>query len=196
MSSIWNTIKKDVERFHAPDDISLAHGCPQLPTIVVLRLLLSYMRSNFNGFRSLLHYRLAISNANAGLKILRRILLLLFPVRDNFYIGVGRIEPGGVFFHHPFSTIINAEYIGYGCTFRNNTTIGNKVKNGVSARPSFGNNVHVGPNVVIIGDVKIGDNVVVGAGAVITKNVPANSIVVGNPAFLIERDGVRIKEPL
>ncbi len=80
MSSIWNTIKKDVERFHAPDDISLAHGCPQLPTIVVLRLLLSYMWSNFNGFRSLLHYRLAISNANVGLKIVRRILLLLFPV--------------------------------------------------------------------------------------------------------------------
>lgn len=38
-------------------------------------------------------------------------------------------EGGAFFFHHPFSTVINAKYVGYGCTIRNNTTIGNKTVN-------------------------------------------------------------------
>ena len=48
---------------------------------------------------------------------------------------------------------------------------------------------------VIIGDINIDDNVVIGAGAVATKIVPANSVVVGNLEYIIIKDGIRIKEP-
>ena len=41
------------------------------------------------------------------------------------------------------------------------------------------------PNVTIIGEVKIGENVIVGAGSVVTKDVPSNCVVVGNPAKVI-----------
>ena len=44
----------------------------------------------------------------------------------------------------------------------------------------------VGANVCIIGNVKIGNNVVVGAGSVVTRDVPDNSVVAGNPAKLIK----------
>ena len=46
----------------------------------------------------------------------------------------------------------------------------------------IGKNVSIGSNATILGGIKIGDNAVVGAGAVVTKNVPSNTIVVGNPA--------------
>lgn len=51
----------------------------------------------------------------------------------------------------------------------------------------IGDNVFVGANVVIIGDVHIGDNCIIGAGAVVVKSIPDNSIVVGNPAHIIKK---------
>ncbi|MFC6294913.1 DapH/DapD/GlmU-related protein [Lactiplantibacillus daoliensis] len=50
---------------------------------------------------------------------------------------------------------------------------------------SIGNDVWIGGNVTIIGGVHIGNNVVVAAGAVVTKDVPDNTIVGGVPAKTI-----------
>lgn len=45
-----------------------------------------------------------------------------------------------------------------------------------------GNDVWIGGNVTIIGGVTIGNNVIVGAGAVVTKDIPDNTVVGGVPA--------------
>jgi len=45
--------------------------------------------------------------------------------------------------------------------------------------------VWIGVNVTILPGVTIGENAVVGAGAVVTKDVPDNAVVVGNPARVI-----------
>lgn len=50
----------------------------------------------------------------------------------------------------------------------------------------IGNNVFVGANSIILPGVKIGDNVVIGAGSVVAKNIPSNSIAVGNPCKVIK----------
>lgn len=50
----------------------------------------------------------------------------------------------------------------------------------------IGNNVHIGNNVIIMPNVTIGDNVVVGCGAIVTKDIPSNSVAVGVPARVIE----------
>ena len=49
----------------------------------------------------------------------------------------------------------------------------------------IGNFVWIGYGVVVLPGVKIGDNAIIGAGSVITKHVPANAIVAGNPARII-----------
>jgi len=51
---------------------------------------------------------------------------------------------------------------------------------------TVGDDVWIGGNVTIIGGVHIGNNVVVGAGAVVTKDVPANTVVGGVPARVIK----------
>lgn len=50
----------------------------------------------------------------------------------------------------------------------------------------IGDNVNIGMNVIILPGVKIGNNCVIGAGAVVTKSVPNNTIVAGIPAKQIE----------
>ena len=46
-------------------------------------------------------------------------------------------------------------------------------------------NVFIGANVIIMGDVRVGPNAIVAASSVVTKDVPPNSVVGGNPAKVI-----------
>jgi acetyltransferase-like isoleucine patch superfamily enzyme len=50
----------------------------------------------------------------------------------------------------------------------------------------IGSSVYLGNNVIILPGVHIGDNVVIGAGAVVSKDIPSNSVAVGVPAHVIK----------
>lgn len=51
---------------------------------------------------------------------------------------------------------------------------------------TIGDNVWFGGNCIVLPGVKIGNNVVVGAGSVVTKDIPDNAVVAGNPAAIIK----------
>lgn len=56
------------------------------------------------------------------------------------------------------------------------------------ARPvRIGNNCWIGGSTTILPGVTIGDNVTIGAGSVVVKNIPSNSVAVGNPAKVIKK---------
>lgn len=86
-------------------------------------------------------------------------------------------------------------YIGHGIciVIHGNTVIGDNVNisqfvnigSNDNRFAVIGNNVYIGPHVCIVGGVHIGDNASIGAGAVVTKDVPENATVVGVPAKVI-----------
>lgn len=56
------------------------------------------------------------------------------------------------------------------------------------AKPiTIGNNVWIGAQVCVLPGVTIGDNSVIGAGSVVTKDIPANSLAVDNPCRVIRK---------
>lgn len=56
------------------------------------------------------------------------------------------------------------------------------------ARPiTIGNSVWVGAHVCVLPGVTVGDNSVIGAGSVVTKDIPANVLAVGNPCRVIRK---------
>ncbi|MFH1199002.1 MAG: serine O-acetyltransferase EpsC [Candidatus Omnitrophota bacterium] len=58
--------------------------------------------------------------------------------------------------------------------------------------PTIGNNVVIGGGAKVLGNIMIGDNSYIGANAVVNKDVPANSTVVGVPGRITKQDGKRI----
>ena len=116
----------------------------------------------------------------------------LAPPHNSFKIYTyADIEPGllGV---HSFATYIYATKVGRNFTIRNNVTIGK----GTKGMPIIGNNVTIYVNCVIFGDIVIGDNVIIGAGSIVNKSIPSNCVVVGNPARIVKRNGIRVNEAL
>ena len=98
----------------------------------------------------------------------------------------------GVLLFHSYGTILNAREIGEGCRIVCNITLGDKK----GKTPIIGKHVEILPGAVITGDVTIGDNSVIGPNAVVYKSVPANCVVVGNPAYILKRDGIVVNESL
>lgn len=58
----------------------------------------------------------------------------------------------------------------------------------------IGNNVWIGSNAVILPGVTIGDNCVIGAGSVVTHDIPANVVAVGNPCHVLREINDHDKE--
>jgi putative colanic acid biosynthesis acetyltransferase WcaB len=114
--------------------------------------------------------------------IFYRILVeWFFSVEIPWSVKIGR----NLQLYHGQALVLNdLVVIGNNCTIRHCTTIGNKqlADGSFSGSPVIGDNVDIGSNVCIIGDIYIQDNVKIGCGAVVTKNVGGNCIVVGNPA--------------
>ena len=134
-------------------------------------------------FRSLIYYRLPR---------LRSLRLFFGPGAPALYINTPNIGPG-LFIQHGFATIIDAKSIGANCWISQQVTIG--FTDGTN-HPDIGNGVTITAGAKILGGVTIGDNALIGAGAVVTKDVPAGCYVVGVPAYIIRRNGVPCREPL
>lgn len=114
-----------------------------------------------------------------------RIKILFFPTKllnfHHLYIVCQDIG-GGLFLEHAFSTIIACEKMGARCYVNQQVTIG---YNGNGA-PRIGDDVSIKAGAKVIGKIIIGDDVVIGANAVVTKDVPSHSVVVGCPGRIIK----------
>ncbi len=137
---------------------------------------LHFFMLDYKEFRNVFIYR--IQN-----KFLKKIIKLFFPPLDSLYIACPSIG-GGLFIQHGFSTIIACQSIGENCWINQQVTIGWKG----TESPIIGNNVKIFCSAIVIGGIKLDDDVTVGAGAVVVKDVPTGTTVVGNPAKPIKRN--------
>jgi serine O-acetyltransferase len=125
-----------------------------------------------------------------------------FPARllsqvSRFLTGI-EIHPGaqigpGFFIDHGMGVVIGeTTEIGEDVTVYQGVTLGGTGKETGKRHPTVHDGVIVGTGARVLGPVEIGDGAKVGAGAIVVKDVPSNSTVVGNPGRPVVVDGQRV----
>lgn len=139
---------------------------------------------NFKGYVALQTYRVSNWLWRCG----RRDFALLMQSASSERLQVS-IHPSAsigtaVFLDHATGIIVGAlSTIGDGATVLQNVTIGRAPENPARA-PRIGRSVLLSSGSSVIGDIAIGDFARIGAGAVVTHDVPAGCTAVGVPARL------------
>jgi serine O-acetyltransferase len=97
----------------------------------------------------------------------------------------------GLFIGHFGGIVVNeGAVIGRNCNLSQGVTIGQSNRGARAGTPRIGDNVYIGPNATIIGNVRIGNCVAIGANAVVTKDVDDSAVVGGIPARVLNHAGV------
>ena len=142
---------------------------------------------------------MAIKNSKIGknVEIVEPVNIYGCVIEDNCFIGPFveiqknvRIGKNTRIQSHSFVCegveISNNCFISHGTTFTNDKFDSPDIKSWILRKTIVGSNVRIGSNSTIL-PVKIGNNSIIGAGAVVTKNVPDNCTVAGNPAKIINK---------
>lgn len=79
--------------------------------------------------------------------------------------------------------------IGRNCNISHGVTLGQINRGGHLGSPVLGDRVYLGAGAKVLGAVRLGDDVAVGANAVVTKDAPAGSVLVGVPARVVATTG-------
>ncbi len=103
------------------------------------------------------------------------------------------IHPGATigpsfFIDHGMGVVIGeTAEVGENVTLYHGVTLGGTSLNKGKRHPTLGNNVTVGAGAKVLGAITIGENSRIGANAVVVKDVPPNSVVVGVPGQIVEK---------
>lgn len=93
---------------------------------------------------------------------------------------------GGMRISHYGPLLINSNtVVGANSYFSHNITIGETKRGDKKGAPVLGERVWLGPGVVIVGKITIGDNVLIAPNTYVNMDVPSNCLVIGNPAKII-----------
>ena len=153
-----------------------------------LEVLLTY-----SGLHAMVFYSTAHVLLKMGIPFFPRWLSQV----GRFFTGI-EIHPGaaigkGFFIDHGMGVVIGeTTIIGDNVLLYQGVTLGGTGKERGKRHPTIGNNVVVGAGAKVLGNITIGDNSYIGSNAVVIKDVPPNSTVVGVPGRITKQEGKKI----
>ncbi|AZB19267.1 serine acetyltransferase [Chryseobacterium indologenes] len=111
-----------------------------------------------------------------------RMVLRHYQIKYGFQIYPETEIGEGFYLGHWGALVINPKTkIGKNCNIAQGVTIGQQNRGKNEGFPIIGDEVWIGPNAVVVGNVNIGNNVLIAPNAYVNFDVPADSVVVGNP---------------
>ncbi|MEI7998215.1 MAG: serine O-acetyltransferase EpsC [Candidatus Omnitrophota bacterium] len=147
----------------------------------------------YPGVHALVAYRIAHKLWQWKIPIIPRWISQMV----RFITGI-EIHPGAqigrkFFIDHGMGVVIGeTAIVGDNVLLYQGVTLGGTGKETGKRHPTVGNSVVIGGGAKILGNILIGDNSYIGANAVVIKNVPPNSTVVGIPGRITKQEGRKI----
>lgn len=112
------------------------------------------------------------------------MLKVVYGFQISYHTHIGK----GFYLGHFGMVIINEKaVIGNNCNINQGVTIGAENRGKRKGAPIIGNEVWIGANSVVVGNVTIGNNVLIAPLTFVNFDVPDNSVVIGNPGKILKR---------
>ncbi len=147
----------------------------------------------YPGLHALISHRICHCLWNMKIPLIPRI----FSQITRLFTGI-EIHPGaqigkGLFIDHGMGVVIGETVIiGSDVTLFQGVTLGGTGKQTGKRHPTLEDNVVVGAGAKVLGNITIGTGSYVGANAVVIRDVPAQSTVVGVPGHVTKKDGKKV----
>ena len=136
----------------------------------------------YPGLHAVLGYRIARAMERLAIPVLPRLLMVCV----RWWTGI-EIHPSarigrGLFIDHGMGVVIGeTAVIGENVTLFQGVTLGGTGKERGKRHPTLGNNVVIGAGAKVLGNITVGHHSIIGANAVVVRDVPDYSTVVGVP---------------
>ncbi len=167
---MFKSIAREVRFVQANDPIN--------PSFLTVLLLYPSMQIRF-------FYKIACCLRKVKLHFLAKLVLQIGRMITGIEINLGAQIGQRVFIDHGMGVVIGATaIIGNDVVIYHGVTLGSTGNIDGRRHPKVGNNVLIGAGAKLLGPITVGDNVSIGANAVVTKDIPANSVAVGVPAII------------
>jgi serine O-acetyltransferase len=151
----------------------------------------------YPGFHALFAHRFIHPLQRWGVPVLPRFFSHVVRFLTGVEIHPGAEICGGCFIDHGMGVVIGeTTEIGRDCTLYQGVTLGGTSLQHGKRHPTLEEGVVVGAGAKIIGAIVIGAHAKIAAGAVVVKDVPPNSTVVGVPGHVVHQDGIVVAEPV
>ena len=147
----------------------------------------------YQGLHALISHRTAHFFYKLHLFFIARLISQV----SRHFTGI-EIHPGarigkGFFIDHGMGIVIGeTAVVGDGVLLYQGVTLGGTGLEKGKRHPTIGNNVVIGAGAKVLGNINVGDNSYIGSNAVVIKDVPPNSTVVGVPGRITKQDGKKI----
>jgi len=154
---------------------------PAVPT--TLQVIFAYP-----GVHAIWGHRISHWLWNRGARVAARAFAELTRILTGVEIHPGAVLGAGLFIDHATGVVIGeTAEVGDNVTIYHGVTLGGTGTDTGKRHPTIGDRVIVGAGAKILGPIKIGDDSRIGANAVVVKEVPSSSVVVGVPGQIISR---------
>ena len=127
-----------------------------------------------------------IRNHSGG--VVHKLLTLWYSSKYGLEIYSKHIGPG-LYLGHAHNINVNPNaVIGKNCNLNKGCTIGQENRGSRRGVPTLGDCVWIGTNAVVCGKITIGDDVLIAPNAYVNFDVPAHSVVIGNPGKIYRKE--------
>ena len=134
-------------------------------------------------------YRRASFTSFRPLQLLYKLIYRLWANRRGLEISGLNPIGGGLYLGHAYNITINPKAnIGCNCNIHKGVVIGQANRGKNAGTPTIGDQVWIGINAAIVGNITIGDDVLIAPNTFVNVDVPSHSVVFGNPCIIKHRD--------
>ncbi len=147
----------------------------------------------YTGLHALIFYRINNFLWRQRIPLLPRALSQFARFLTGIEIHPGASIGKGLFIDHGMGVVIGeTAIVGDNVTLFQGVTLGGTGKETGKRHPTLGDNIVVGAGAKILGNIHVGSNSYIGANAVVLRNVPHNTTVVGVPGRITKQEGQKI----